>query len=278
MRPLIALVFFGSIATSALAAGSDIRGLIDDHAGHTVISEQESKLGRTPIGSSFARYRYFGRGAAGFGHWSCRGTNCIRPPGDDFADQLRHPGNSRLDSPVLTKLNRSQPFALSWMLLWAHAQRERRPRGTDAGRRIGVGNFLDVNGAAGTCYGNQHLAGAAYKFALRAAGWLAKCVEARCAGRGPGGRADRGGRSGRRRRQHLPHRADQVDQVHLLGRPDLVDREAPVALGNQDPLFRLLDLAGQVVLAPPELLPDPVVPVFVRSQRGQVPAARESKA
>jgi hypothetical protein len=72
-----------------------------------------------------------------------------------------------------------------------------------------------------------------------------------------------------------------VDQVHLLGRPDLVDREAPVALGNQDPLFRpldLLDLAGQVVLAPPELLPDPVVPVFVRSQPGQVPAARESKA
>jgi hypothetical protein len=83
------------------------------------------------------------------------------------------------------------------MLLWAHAQRERRPRGADAGRRIGVGNFLDVNGAAGTCYGNQHLAGAADKFALRAAGWLAKCVEARCAGgtRGAGrtleaGRAD----------------------------------------------------------------------------------------
>jgi hypothetical protein len=69
MRPLIALVFFGSIATSALAPGTDIRGLIDDHVGHTVISEQESKLERTPISSSFARYRYFGRGAAGFGQW-----------------------------------------------------------------------------------------------------------------------------------------------------------------------------------------------------------------
>jgi hypothetical protein len=69
MRPLIALILLGSIATSASAAGTDIRGLVDEQTGHTVISEQQSTLSRPPIRSSFSRYRYFGRGAAGFGHW-----------------------------------------------------------------------------------------------------------------------------------------------------------------------------------------------------------------
>jgi hypothetical protein len=69
MRPLIALILLGSIATSASAAGTDIRGLVDGQTGHTVISEQQSTLSRPPISSSFSRYRYFGRGAAGFGHW-----------------------------------------------------------------------------------------------------------------------------------------------------------------------------------------------------------------
>ena len=69
MRPLIALILLGSIATSASAAGTDIRGLVDEQNGHTVISEQQSTLSRPPIRRSFSRYRYFGRGAAGFGHW-----------------------------------------------------------------------------------------------------------------------------------------------------------------------------------------------------------------
>ena len=69
MRPLIALILLGSIATSASAAGTDIRGLVDEQNGHTVISEQQhSTLSRPPISGSFSRYRYFG-GAAGFGNW-----------------------------------------------------------------------------------------------------------------------------------------------------------------------------------------------------------------
>jgi hypothetical protein len=69
MRPVIALFILGSIVTSASAAGTDIRGLVDGQTGHTVISEQQSILGRPPITDSFSRYRYFGRGAAGFGNW-----------------------------------------------------------------------------------------------------------------------------------------------------------------------------------------------------------------
>ena len=69
MRPLIALSILGSIVTSASAAGTDIRGLVDAQTGHTVISEQQS-MQRLPMSSgSFSRYRYFGRGAAGFGNW-----------------------------------------------------------------------------------------------------------------------------------------------------------------------------------------------------------------
>ena len=40
MKPLIALLILGSIATSASAAGSDIHGLVDAQTGHTVISEE----------------------------------------------------------------------------------------------------------------------------------------------------------------------------------------------------------------------------------------------
>jgi hypothetical protein len=69
MRPLIALILLGSIATTTSAAGTDIRGLVDEQTGHTVISEQQSTISRPPIRSSFSRYRYFGRGAAGFRHW-----------------------------------------------------------------------------------------------------------------------------------------------------------------------------------------------------------------
>ena len=41
MRPLIALILLGRIATSASAAGTDIRALVDEQTGHTVISEQD---------------------------------------------------------------------------------------------------------------------------------------------------------------------------------------------------------------------------------------------
>lgn len=68
MKPLIALLILGSIATSASAAGSDIHGLVDAQTGHTVISEQSA-----PISSYQGAFThaggYFGRGSAGFGHW-----------------------------------------------------------------------------------------------------------------------------------------------------------------------------------------------------------------
>ena len=44
MKPLIALLILGSIATSASAAGSDIHGLVDAQTGHTVISEQSTPM------------------------------------------------------------------------------------------------------------------------------------------------------------------------------------------------------------------------------------------
>jgi hypothetical protein len=69
MWPLIALLILGIIATSASAAGTDIHGFVDAQTGHTVISEQQSTQSRPPITSSFSRYRYFSRGAAGFGNW-----------------------------------------------------------------------------------------------------------------------------------------------------------------------------------------------------------------
>jgi hypothetical protein len=69
MKPLIALLILGSIVTSASAAGTDIRGLVDGQTGHTVISEQQSQTSPPPISDTFSRYRYFGRGTAGFGRW-----------------------------------------------------------------------------------------------------------------------------------------------------------------------------------------------------------------
>jgi hypothetical protein len=68
MKPLIALLVLGSIATSASAAGSDIHKPVDAQTGHTVISERS-----TPISSYQGAFThaggYFGRGSAGFGHW-----------------------------------------------------------------------------------------------------------------------------------------------------------------------------------------------------------------
>ena len=67
MKPLIALLILGSIATSASAAGSDIHGFVDAQTGHTVISEQSP-----PISSYQGAFThaggYFGRDGASFGH------------------------------------------------------------------------------------------------------------------------------------------------------------------------------------------------------------------
>jgi hypothetical protein len=67
MKPLIALLILGSIATSASAAGTDIRGLVDARTGHTVISEQQSIQSLPMSSGTFSRYRTFGRGAPSFG-------------------------------------------------------------------------------------------------------------------------------------------------------------------------------------------------------------------
>jgi hypothetical protein len=69
MRLLFALILLGSISTSASAAGTDIRGLVNDQTGHTVVSEQQSKPNRPPISGPFSRHRYFRRGAASLGNW-----------------------------------------------------------------------------------------------------------------------------------------------------------------------------------------------------------------
>jgi hypothetical protein len=69
MRPVIALLILGSIVTSASAAGTDIRGLVDGRTGHTVISEQQSTQSLPMSSGTFSPYGNFGRGAASFGRW-----------------------------------------------------------------------------------------------------------------------------------------------------------------------------------------------------------------
>jgi hypothetical protein len=70
MRPLIALLILGSIATAASAAGTDIHGLVDGATGNTVVCEQrQSQLSRPMISGTFSRYRSFDPGAACFGRW-----------------------------------------------------------------------------------------------------------------------------------------------------------------------------------------------------------------
>jgi hypothetical protein len=67
MKPLIALLILGSIATSASAAASDLHGFVDAQKGRTGISEQS-----TPISSYEGAFthagEYFARGGRGFGH------------------------------------------------------------------------------------------------------------------------------------------------------------------------------------------------------------------
>jgi hypothetical protein len=63
MKPLIALLILGSIATSASAAGTEMHEMANEHASQ----QQDSTLSRPMISAAFSRYRYFGRGAASFG-------------------------------------------------------------------------------------------------------------------------------------------------------------------------------------------------------------------
>jgi hypothetical protein len=65
MKTLIALLILGSIATSALAAGTDMHEMASEHA----VQQHQSTLSRPMISGTFSPYRYFGSGAAGFGRW-----------------------------------------------------------------------------------------------------------------------------------------------------------------------------------------------------------------
>ena len=60
-----------------------------------------------------------------------------------------------------------------------HAQRKCRSRPVDARRRVRVGNFFDVNGAARAGHRDELLARAADEFALGIARGLAECVQSR---------------------------------------------------------------------------------------------------
>jgi hypothetical protein len=64
MKALIALLILGSIATSASAAGTDMHLLTPAFSSH----QEHPTLSRSTIDGTFSRFRYFGRGAAGFGH------------------------------------------------------------------------------------------------------------------------------------------------------------------------------------------------------------------
>jgi hypothetical protein len=65
MKPLIALLILGSIATSASAAGTDIHEMASERQ-----SAQQQSNSTTDYQAAFTRAgRYFGRGASGFGHW-----------------------------------------------------------------------------------------------------------------------------------------------------------------------------------------------------------------
>jgi hypothetical protein len=70
MRPLIALVVLGSLATSASAAGTDIHEFVDvPNQINPVVTQEQHPYSRPTISGTFSRYRYFGRGSAGFGNW-----------------------------------------------------------------------------------------------------------------------------------------------------------------------------------------------------------------
>ena len=65
MKTLIALVILGSIATAASAAGTDLHEMASEPQ-----SAQQQANSTADYGAAFTRTgRYFGRGAAGFGHW-----------------------------------------------------------------------------------------------------------------------------------------------------------------------------------------------------------------
>jgi hypothetical protein len=66
MKPLIALLILGSIATSASASGTEMHEIANEHAFQR---QEQSTLSRPMISGTFSRYRSFGSGAAGLGRW-----------------------------------------------------------------------------------------------------------------------------------------------------------------------------------------------------------------
>ena len=76
MRPIIALLILGSIVTSASAAGTDIRGLVDGQTGQTVISEQSTPISSYQGGFTTRRiFRPWRCGLRSLVTGGCHGTN-----------------------------------------------------------------------------------------------------------------------------------------------------------------------------------------------------------
>jgi hypothetical protein len=65
----IVLLLLASLATPTFAAGTDMHEFASKHAFAQEQATQINPIKEQPIGSAFSRYRYFGRGAAGFGQW-----------------------------------------------------------------------------------------------------------------------------------------------------------------------------------------------------------------
>src|SRR5271154_253730 len=57
-----------------------------------------------------------------------------------------------------------------------HAERQPGPRRTDARRRFGVSDFINMNGAAGAGHGDKLLTCATDEFAMRVASGRGECV------------------------------------------------------------------------------------------------------
>ena len=64
MKIVLALLIFGSIASSASAAGTEMHEVASEHA-----SPQQQSTSQPMIPGTFSRHRYLDGDAAGFGHW-----------------------------------------------------------------------------------------------------------------------------------------------------------------------------------------------------------------
>ena len=64
MKPLIALLILGSVATSAPAkGGTEMHEIANEH------SFQQSTESPQTVRDAFSHHQYFGQGAAGFTRW-----------------------------------------------------------------------------------------------------------------------------------------------------------------------------------------------------------------